>query len=155
MTSNSIVLNESREDILLFRAGVSLCALPLEVVLETMRPLPLQAVGHNPHLKICLSVIRGRLCPVIDLARYFEHSAVSTRWLLVSVSPDRNVALAVTSVEGVFQVPSETLVEKPLLFEGVSAELTQAIGRLDGELFSLLQTGSLLSESDWESLQSL
>lgn len=136
-------------DILLFRAGVQLCALPLSVVMETMRPLPMQPMRDEQRLNLGLSLIRGRPCPVVDMARLFGSSMSPTRVVLLKLPQERNVALAVTAVEGVYRVPSESLMEKPPLTSGGDCDLTESIGILDGELFKVLQAGTLLSEEDW------
>ncbi len=136
-------------DILVFRAGAQLCALPLLVVLETMRPLPTQPTNDGHHLNLGLSLIRGKPCPVVDMARLFGSLANPTRIVLIKLPLARKVALAVTAVEGVFRIPSSSLMQKPPLVTGADRDLTESIGILDGELFKVLQAGALLSDQEW------
>jgi len=42
------------------------CALPLEAVIETMRPLPIDALGAMPPFVLGVSVIRGAPVVVVD-----------------------------------------------------------------------------------------
>ncbi|MBO3738987.1 chemotaxis protein CheW [Actinoplanes flavus] len=54
---------------LVFRAGPLLCALPLNEVVETMRPLATRPLaGTAPHV-LGLTVLRGEPAPVIDVTR--------------------------------------------------------------------------------------
>src|SRR3954471_17245919 len=54
---------------LVFRAGTLLCALPLDEVIETMRPLPTRPLAGTPAFVKGISVLRGVPTPVIDVSR--------------------------------------------------------------------------------------
>ena len=54
---------------LVFRAGPLLCALRLDEVIETMRPLDVQPLAGTPAFVLGISVLRGVPTPVIDVAR--------------------------------------------------------------------------------------
>jgi len=61
--------------LLLFRIGGRLCALRLESVLETMRPLPVEPMAGTPPFVLGISIVRGVAMPVVDPARLFGTSA--------------------------------------------------------------------------------
>jgi purine-binding chemotaxis protein CheW len=52
---------------LLCRGSSRLCALPLDSVAETMRPLPIEVLPGCPPFVRGVAVIRGRPTPVADL----------------------------------------------------------------------------------------
>lgn len=64
------VLDESAGMVsLVFRAGALLCALRLDDVIETMRPLETHPLAGTPAFVRGISVLRGVPTPVIDVAR--------------------------------------------------------------------------------------
>src|ERR1700733_14675484 len=95
---------------LLFRVRARLCALPLAHVVETMRPLPVEAMAGAPRCVRGLAIIRGAPIPVVDVAELLGEGSVQTdtgtrsqpaaRFVAVKVA-DRGIALAVDGVLGV------------------------------------------------------
>lgn len=132
---------------LLCRAGPHLCALPLEQILEVMRPLPTEALADAPPFVRGVAVIRGVPVPVIDLARLLGHSkAALTRYVTVRAGGDRILALAVGEVLGLKrddEAGTRTMV--PLMREAAQ-ESVAAIGALDSEALLFLTTLRLLPE---------
>src|ERR1039458_3558579 len=99
-----IGLNEREMTMLLCRVHGRRCALPLEHVVETMRPLPIGPLAGAPPGVSGLAVIRGAPVPVVDLSRLFSSDVgyievAPTRFVTVRVG-QRVVALAVDRVEG-------------------------------------------------------
>lgn len=132
---------------LLCRAGPHLCALPLEQILEVMRPLPTEALADAPPFVRGVAVIRGVPVPVIDLARLLGQSkAALTRYVTVRAGGDRILALAVGEVLGLKrddEAGTRTMV--PLMREAAQ-ESVAAIGALDSEALLFLTTLRLLPE---------
>src|SRR3954465_12779131 len=54
---------------LVFRAGTMLCALRLDDVIETMRPLGIRPLAGTPPFVRGISIMRGVPAPVVDVAR--------------------------------------------------------------------------------------
>src|ERR1700761_6326777 len=54
---------------LVFRAGALLCALHLDEVIETMRPLAVRPLAGTPAFVRGVTIMRGVPTPVIDVAR--------------------------------------------------------------------------------------
>jgi purine-binding chemotaxis protein CheW len=78
------------------------CAIPLEHVVETMRPLPVLPLAGAPQLVLGLAVVRGRPLPVVDAAALFGGSAPAAAGRFVSLrAPGRQLVLAVGAVDGV------------------------------------------------------
>jgi purine-binding chemotaxis protein CheW len=137
---------------LLFRVHGRLCALPLEHVVETMRPLPMDAVAGAPACVAGVSIIRGAAIPVVDVARLLTPSddsgrigppVGSARFVTVRVT-DRTVALAVDVVVGVRRLPPGALHALPLLLRDAGSDAVATIGTLDAELLLVLRAARLV-----------
>lgn len=113
-----------------------------------MRPLASLPVETQLPFHLRLSMIRGKPCPVVHLARLLGGNDPPTRLILLKLAEGPRVALAVTSVERVARIAQSHFSAKPALMDGAARDLTQTLAVLDGELLSLLQTGALLSEQD-------
>jgi purine-binding chemotaxis protein CheW len=143
-----------RQTVLLCRVGSMVCALPLAHVVETLRPLPLEALsGTEPFIE-GVSIIRGCPVPVVDLARLLGivTDALWTRLVVVRVG-ERNAALSVGGVIGVRSLERSTLTELPPLLRRASAEVVAAVGLLDARLLLVLETSRVLPDSGWGSLE--
>jgi purine-binding chemotaxis protein CheW len=131
---------------LLFRIAGQLCALPLEHVIETMRPLPVEPVAGAPPAVRGLSIVRGRPVPVIDAARLFDRpSGLSTRFVTLRAG-ERVAALAVDEVLGVRRLAPASLEQLPALLGTAAADALSAIGTLDAELLLILDGGRMIPE---------
>ena len=140
---------------LLCRVGVIVCALPLEQVSETMRPLPVAAVNGMPSFMDGVAVVRGSPVPVVDLARLLGRPDDEPRARFVVVKVDqRYVALAVPQVIGVRPLDPASVGALPPLLEGTSAEFVAGIGVLDAHLLVVLKSWRILPASIWEGLES-
>lgn len=134
------------------RVQARLCALPLECVLETMRPLPLEPLpGASPFVS-GLAVIRGGPVPVVDAARLFgARDSNPGRWVTLAVG-GRWVALAVDAVLGVAALPGESLQALPPLLKEAGPDVVEAIGIQDAELLLLLASSRLVPNELWARL---
>jgi purine-binding chemotaxis protein CheW len=129
------------------------CALPLEHVVEVMRPLPVQRVGGAPAFVLGLAVVRGQPLPVIDAALLLAGQVSSpTRFVSLRVG-ERRVVLAVTEVLGARRVQGQVLQDSPALVAG-APEVRRALGVLDGRLLEVLESARLIgaAELDVEAL---
>ena len=137
---------------LICRVQARFCAMPLAHVVETMRPLPVEAVTGAPHFVRGLAVIRGVPVPVVDAAQLLgTQTNQADRFVTVTVG-SRCVALAVDSVLGVRAIPADSLQAMPPLLQEAGADVVAAIGLLDAELLLVLNGGRLLSEDVWAGL---
>jgi purine-binding chemotaxis protein CheW len=139
----------------LCRVGSRFCALPIEHVAETMRPLPLEPLAEMPAFVLGLSIIRGNATPVVHAGRLLGAGEAEppTRFLTLRVG-ERPVALAVDAVVGVRDLSTRFLEGLPPLLHEAGAEVVSAIGTLDSELLLLLRSARVIPESVWTALQS-
>jgi purine-binding chemotaxis protein CheW len=131
---------------LLLRVRGRLCALPLEHVVETMRPLPVNPVAGAPPYVAGLAIVRGAALPVIDLARLLgpaPGASTTTRFVTVRVA-SRVVALGVDAVVGVRTLSTASLGELPALLRDADADAIASVGTLDAELLLVLHAARLL-----------
>src|SRR5436853_466591 len=97
------------------RVNTRLCALPLESIVETTRPLPCEPVAGTPAFVLGLSVIRGVAVPVVDAGQLLSgQRSAPSRFVVLKVG-DRRVALAVEAVVGVRSVGALALQDLPPL----------------------------------------
>ena len=142
--------------LLMCRVLSHVCALPLEHVVETMRPLPVERIAGAPELVRGLAVVRGVAVPVVDAARLLggdeAHGAEPGRFVIVRAA-ERRVALAVESVVGVRQVDATDLHALPPLFGDEKGHVVSAIGTMDAELLLVLRSMRLVPDAAWASLE--
>ena len=134
---------------LLCRVGARLCALPLEHVVETMRPLPIESMAGAPPFVLGLSTIRGIPMPVVDAGAllYSGDPPKPTRFVSVKAG-HRQVVLAVGEVLGVRDISTVSLRDLPPLLSEVGAGVVSAVGALDSALLLVLQTARIASEAE-------
>ena len=144
------------KQLLICRVSSKLCGLPLEHVLETMRPLPLEELANMPSFVRGVALIRGRPTPVIDggvlLGSPARQQGASTRLLTLKMG-ERRVALWVDAVVGIRGIEGAALEELPLVLRESQADQVDALGTLDAELLLLLEHTRLLTEAHFESLR--
>jgi purine-binding chemotaxis protein CheW len=141
---------------LLCRLGAGLCALPLDCVVETMRPLPVARVDHAPPFVLGLAVVRGEAIPVIDGARLLGagHPSAAQRFVTLKVGA-RRVALAVDDVVGLRDLASVSLGSLPPLLGQAESDAVAAIGSLDQQLLLVLGGARAVPASAWAALETV
>ena len=139
---------------LLCRVRDRLCSLPLQYVVETMRPLPIAALSGVPAFVRGLSVVRGVAVPVVDAGIILgtEHPPEPTRFVTLRTG-ENQVALSVEEVLGVRELTESSFRELPSLLREATGEVLRAIGTLDTCLLFALQTARIVPESVWQAIR--
>lgn len=134
--------------LILFRTGPRLCALPVEHVVEVMRPPPTEPVRGAPRFVVGAAMVRGRSMPIIDMQALLSGSPLAepTRMMNVRVGQDRSVGVLASEVHGVIDDDGEG--ERSPLF--ADANTIEKIGALDRGLLTILSAAQLLPESFWQ-----
>lgn len=89
---------------LVFRAGTALCALELEHIVETMRPLVVTPVAGTPGYVPGVCVMRGVPVPVVDVAELIGAGAGAVSRFVAVRGRHSLVAFAVGEVLGIQDV---------------------------------------------------
>jgi purine-binding chemotaxis protein CheW len=138
---------------LLCRVGKRLCALPIDSLVETMRPLPIRPMVQSPPFVLGLCIIRGEPVPVVDTAALLgEREARGGRLVTVRVG-ERLVALAVDSVIGLRSLGAESGAALPPLLKEAAGDVVAAVGTLDAELLLFLRAARLAPDAVFEGVK--
>jgi purine-binding chemotaxis protein CheW len=143
---------------LVTRVGGLTCAFPIEHVIETMRPLPVEPIGRSgdegPAVVDGLTMIRGAPVPVVDARRLLgvsgEHAA---RFVVVRATEHRRVAVVVDAVIAVMRIELATLAGLPPLLGGAHCDSIAAIGARDAGLLVVLDSARLLPADSWVAVE--
>lgn len=139
-------MGTDRNPVLIVRVGAFTCAIPVEHVVETMRPLPVEPLGRGAAYVLGLSVIRGVATIVLDLAQLLGTTAsASARCVLVRTG-ERVVALVVDAVDRVAPLASAELAALPPLARSAGGDVIAAIGAVDAGLMVVLEASRLMAE---------
>ncbi len=140
---------------LVVRAQEWMCALPLEEVEETMRPLPVAPVSAAPGFVRGVSLVRGTPAPVVSLSLLLggalAEAGAGSRFVSLRV-PEGRMALEVEEVHGLRWLEEEGLDSVPPLLRATASTHLQHLGSFDGRLLALLGTSRLLPEELWRRL---
>lgn len=136
---------------LVFRAGPLFCAMPLDEVIETMRPLAVQSVAGTPPFVRGLCIMRGAPTPVVDVARLLLGDTACAVQRFVAVGTDRGpVAFATGEVLGIRSVGDTGATRQHAeLLGGAPMRLVAAVGTFDSAPLLVLQSMRILADEIW------
>jgi purine-binding chemotaxis protein CheW len=134
-----------------------MCALPLEEVEETMRPLPVAPVAEAPFFVRGVCMVRGTPSPIVSLAALLggalpTQASPGQRFIALRV-PEGRLALEVDEVRGLRWLEEDTLESVPPLLRSTANGQLQHVGSLDGGLLAVLGSAHLLPEDLWRRLE--
>lgn len=148
-TTQPSYISVSMALVLVCHIGDRQCAIPLDVVIETMRPLPMEPLAGAVEGVLGVAIIRGIATPVLDLAALFGERSTAQRLVAVRTG-DRVAALAVDHVVGVAELDHQQLQALPPLLGDARTGCVEAIGAADSQLLIVLRAArfatALLSE---------
>jgi purine-binding chemotaxis protein CheW len=134
---------------LIARVGTLTCAIPIEHVIETMRPLPTAPIGDMPGYVTGLAIIRGEPTLAIDLAALLGvERGAATRFVVVRAGGSRRAALAVDAVFDVRDIAAHDALP-PL----IRAESIREIAAADRELVVVLEAARAIAPEVWSALE--
>lgn len=140
---------------LVVRMGSRSCALPLENIVETMRPLATEPIPEMPPFLRGLAIIRGLPVPVVDLGILFGmKSDIPVRRFVLLRLGNRRAALAVEEVLGVRRLDESVLQSFPPLLKDADSELVTALAVRDQELMLIIQLSRVVPDEVWQTLES-
>jgi len=117
----------------------------MQMVLEVMRPLPIQPVRDASPFVLGLARVRGAPLPVVCLARLLGHPPPEAHGRFLTVRAGAGlVVLAVDAVVGVNQPASADHGSLPPLLRGVRPDVVTGFAALDAGFLLFLDTGRML-----------
>ncbi|GGN66072.1 hypothetical protein GCM10010112_28100 [Actinoplanes lobatus] len=135
---------------LIFRAGPLFCALPLDEVAETMRPLETMPIAGTPPWVRGLTVLRGEPAPVLDVTRLLT-GADGRIERYVAVRAGRGpVACATGPVLGVQEIRVSPPEGPSALVTGVARALVAGVGTIGADPLLLLRDFRAVPDAVWE-----
>jgi purine-binding chemotaxis protein CheW len=133
--------------VLVAKIGELTCAIPIALVVETMRPLPVEPLGHGAAYVRGVAIIRGAPVIVIDLAALFAVTSptAATRFVVVRTG-NRQAALMVDAVIAIRNLGTDDGGWRalPPLAAAAAHDVISSIGAIDAELVVVLETARLL-----------
>lgn len=129
---------------LVLTAGARACAIPIDHVVETMRPMPVEPMAGAPPFVLGVSVVRGALLPVVALSALLgvPDATPPTRFVTLRVAA-RAVVLAVDAVDRVVTLDRAKFEALPPLLRDAGGAV-EAIAPLDDKLLLVLRASRLL-----------
>jgi len=121
-------------------------AVPISVVAEILKPLPITAVPRAPSVVIGVMTVRGRLVTVFDLRRRLrlpEAPMDHRTRILITDTGDERIGLLVDEVMQVHRL-AEVEIEPRDVLGGDPEPYIAGIGRPDGPLLILLDLRPIL-----------
>jgi purine-binding chemotaxis protein CheW len=125
---------------LVSRAGLLQCALRLEEVVETMRPLETQALAGTPPFVLGISVLRGVPTPVIDVARLLGGEPTRIERYVAVRTGRGTIALATGEILGIRSVRIEQGGGHPALLGAGEDRLVEGVATVGAEPLLLLRS---------------
>jgi len=135
---------------LVFRAGPLLCALRLDEILETMRPMETLPLAGTPAFVLGISVLRGVPTPVLDVSRLLRGGPGEPRRYITVRTERGPVAMATGEVIGIRAVQPESAGGHPALLGGASSRLVAGVDTVGVEPLLLLQSMRAVPDEVWE-----
>jgi purine-binding chemotaxis protein CheW len=129
--------------LLLCRVATRLIGLPLAQVVETMRPLPIEAIARAPRGVRGLSIVRGTPVPVVDVRQLLDDEHREPDRFVTLRAADRTIALAVDAVHDVRRVRTASLQNLPPLFRAEDG-VVSTVATVDAALCLVLQSARLV-----------
>jgi purine-binding chemotaxis protein CheW len=137
------------ERFLVCRVGTRRCALPIDHVIETLRPPECEPLAGAPDFVLGVAVVRGVAVPVVDAGRLLGSVPASATRVVSLAVGERTVGLAVDEVIGVTPMADDAVHALPPLLEVATGAVIESLGVLDSELLIVLRESRLVPESVW------
>lgn len=138
--------------VLIAMVGTRACALPIEHVAETMRPMPVERIPGAPGFVLGVSVIRGEPIPVIDAEALIDGNGAGSgceRFVTIKLG-DRRAALAVKRVVGIRMLDAVRYGELPRLLSPANDGLIESIGASDEQIVTVLRAARVVPDGVWD-----
>lgn len=137
----------------------NLFAVDIMRIKEIIQPQKLSNLPRSSQLLEGVINLRGTVIPVMNLRKRFGMPPVATgksrKLLIVNLSRQQMLALAVDDVMEVITVPAGEIMPPPDVDEGVGVEFLLGICLSEERVFMILDIDALLCPSDYRELANI
>lgn len=130
-----------------------LCAVPLNNVIEVLRPLPAEPVAGAPPFVLGMTIIRGVPVPLVDMGQLLSARRAQAKRFVNVRTGDRQVAFAVDAVLGVRAMAPDSVHPLPPLLADAAGDVVDTVGSLDAELLFVLSSTRILPNAVFEAVE--
>lgn len=135
------------ERYLVFPLGDEDCGIAIQAILEVVQLQEITEIPNMPDYIKGVINLRGSIIPIIDLRERFVMSAidVNERTCIVIVEADEStVGVVVDTVTGVIKIPQHCIVPPPPLQKSERGLYISGMGKIEGEVYILIDIPKLL-----------
>ncbi|MEJ8546758.1 chemotaxis protein CheW [Brevibacillus borstelensis] len=139
---------ESTVHSILFQMGKEYYGLPISLVKEIIKPLPVTRFPKSPPFVEGVIDLRGRILPIINLRTIFglEPLPLTEESRFVDLQLDGlNVGIVVEAVSEVVHIPASLIEPAPAIVSGVDGKFLNGIARMQDKLIMLLDVDEIFS----------
>ena len=137
----------------------NLFAVDIMRIKEIIQPQKLSSLPRSSQLLEGVINLRGIVIPVMNLRKRFEMPPLATgkssKLLIVNLSRQQMLALAVDDVMEVVTIPVRDIKPPPDVDEGVGLEFLLGICLSDERVFMILDVDALLCPSDYREITNI
>ncbi|MDH4618106.1 chemotaxis protein CheW [Brevibacillus sp. AY1] len=149
--TNGIDWAAERETVqsILFKMGDEFYGLPISLVREIIKPLPVTRFPKSPvHVEGVID-LRGRILPIINLRKMFGLAPLDitedTRFVDLQLD-GLDLGIVVDAVSEVMNIPKHVIEPAPPIIAGVEGKYLQGIARLNDKLIMLLDVDEIFGQ---------
>lgn len=139
---------QDQREYLSFRLAGEDFAIPIEHIREIIKPPPITPVPRVPPVILGVLSLRGTVVPILDLRRRLNlpdgPRERRNRVLIVRIE-EEPIGFLVDEVRHVIRFRPDQIEPPPAVFGRGESEHLLGVGRHEGEMYTLLQIGSLVS----------
>jgi len=134
---------------ILFKMGNEYYGLPISLVREIIKPLPVTRFPKSPLYVEGVIDLRGRILPIINLPKMFGLEATpetdDTRFVDLQLE-GLNIGIIVEAVSEVLNIPQKLIEPAPPIIAGVDGKYLQGIARMNDKLIMLLDVDEIFGQ---------
>ncbi|USG67311.1 chemotaxis protein CheW [Brevibacillus ruminantium] len=134
---------------ILFQMGNEYYGLPISLVKEIIKPLPVTRFPKSPPYVEGVIDLRGSILPIINLRTMFglEPIPLTEESRFVDLQLEGlNIGIVVEAVSEVMHIPSSLVEPAPPIVAGVDGKFLNGIARLKDKLIMLLDVDEIFSQ---------
>lgn len=126
---------------ILLRMGEEFYGVPISVVKEIIKPLPVTRFPKSPPFVEGVIDLRGNILPIVNLRKMFGLDPLplteESRFIDISL-PTLKLGILVDAVSEVVRIPVKQIEPAPPIYAGIEGKYLKGIARLEDRLILLL-----------------